>query len=122
MATKAQHQHMSFIIIGTGNSNSTEVQLIHPRYYERKETLTGLKRVVTGVWNKRKRKNNSKNIKDVLSAAESEGTPFLQIEELDNPILGQKRVTPRPNAQTNGLVAEIKFDPNGFGEGSVTVR
>ena len=65
--------------------------------------------------------SNSKDIENVLSATESEGTPFLQIEELHNPILSQESISPRPNAQPNGLVAEIELASNGFRERSVSI-
>lgn len=71
---------------------------------------------------KRRKKQNSEHFEDVLSSTEGKSTAFLQIQHLDDPIFGKKSVSPGPDSQSHGLIAQIELAPNSPGEVPIPVR
>ncbi|BBH07705.1 pentatricopeptide repeat-containing protein [Prunus dulcis] len=71
---------------------------------------------------KRPNKSKSQHFENVLSSTGSEGTAFLQIQDLHNSIFSQKRVPSGPHAQPHRLIAQIELSPNGPGEIPISIR
>lgn len=64
----------------------------------------------------------SEKFENIICTAERKRSALFQIQDLDNAVVHQHGVTPRPHSQTHRLVAEIQLATNCFREVAISIR